>query len=192
MAHVSAAFVGSREYCLLGRAAPAFLLLLGAGLAAMPAAAQEIAQPSPVPEPACRVFAVKRAEGPVQDLHAGCRGVGVMLGPVTAYEVIGNDALQATLIDARLGTERRVLLLSLQADGQPLVENLTGQLALAAGRGPASEIEGVELDLARFADDGQIGLSGQVEDTGLTKSERINLAGQVALERASAPVGAQQ
>jgi hypothetical protein len=132
----------------------------------------------------CQVFAAGKPTDQFKELRANCGGQGLLLGSITSFEAIPNDTLGATLVDARLGGYRRVLLLSRQPDGTPLAEDLTGQIALAAGRGPMSEIDGVELDLKAFALTGEVGVRGRPEDAGRRKTEQIGLAPQVALERA--------
>ncbi len=79
------------------------------------------------------------------------------LGQASAFELVTSKDPNAVLVDVRLGDQRRILMLSIPGE-QPLVEDLTGQLALAAGRGPMSGIDGVELDLGRFAQTGVVGL----------------------------------
>jgi hypothetical protein len=106
-----------------------------------------------------------------------------MLGSVTRFEAIPNEALQSTLIDAYRGGERRVLLLTIQEDGQALVEDLTGQIALAAGRGPMSAIDGVELDLKEFARTGEVGVRGKADGRASAKADKISIRDQIALER---------
>jgi len=170
-----------------GRAAWIGALVAGAfglTLTATPVAAQRTPPPSTEPPgQLCRVYSVPGAEGQPQELRAYCRGRAMMLGPASTFEAITNEALQATLVDVRFGSERRVLLLSFRDDGLPLAEDLTGQIALAAGRGPASSIDGVELDVSGFARTGEVGVRGRPEDTGNAKSDHVNLGQQIALER---------
>jgi hypothetical protein len=116
----------------------------------------------------------------------------ILLGPVTSFEVIHSEALQATLIDARLGDERKVLLLTLQEGGQALVENLNGQIARAAGRGPMSQIDGIELDFKQFAATGNIAVRGQPQDRPRARADKIGLGQQIALERGRRAQGAAQ
>jgi hypothetical protein len=130
----------------------------------------------------CFVYAAA-LEGGTQDLRASCKGRGLMLGSTTGYHVIANDALPATLIDTWRGSERRVLLISVQADGAPFVEDLSGQIALAAGRGPLSRVEGIELDLANFASDSHIGVHAAPESVDRAKVVTIDIGQQVAMER---------
>jgi hypothetical protein len=148
---------------------------------AVPAAAQQRA--GDAQSQGCHVFAISGEQGQPSELRASCQGRGLMLGRATGFEAIVNEALQATLIDIRLGTERRVLLLTVQPDGTPLVEDLGGQLALAAGRGPMAELDGVELNLHAFAATGEIGVRGRPEDRGSRKADRVSLGPQIAAER---------
>lgn len=131
----------------------------------------------------CQVFAVSGTEDGAQELRADCNGQGVILGAVSQFTAITNDALQTTLIDARLGGGRRILLVSLEPDGQPVVEDLGGQIALAAGRGAMSELTGVELDFTSFAADGRIGVLGRPEDQGKASTNSISVGQQIAAER---------
>jgi hypothetical protein len=158
--------------------------LLSLGLSASPAAAQQASPAGTVPlSELCHVYAIEGAEGEPSELRANCRGQGLMLGRATEFEAVVNEGLKATLVDIRLGSARRVLLLSIQPDGSPLVEDMSGQIALAAGRGPMSEIDGVDLDLREFARSSEIGVRGRPEDTGSGKADRINFGQQIALER---------
>lgn len=170
---------GSRKYNWLFAA-----LALGSCLSNPQALAQSRA--SATAEPAgnsCRVAAAESPAGDPRPLFATCQGKGLMLGSVSSFEAIDSEAIGATLVDLRRGTERRVLLISAQPDGTPLAEDVTGQIALAAGRGPMSGIDGIELDLKAFARTGEIGVKGGMQDTGRDKADRINLGQQVAAER---------
>lgn len=131
--------------------------LFGLGFSASPAAAQP-ASPANGESPSqhCRVYTVERIEGPAQELRADCRGRGVILGPATAFTVIANERLNASLVDMQFQTERRVWLLSMGADGLPLLEDISGQIALAAGRGPMSEIGDIVVNAGEFASTGRI------------------------------------
>ena len=132
----------------------------------------------------CFVFAVDEAKSVPRQLRAICQGVVLLLGPVTKFYAVTSEVLQATLVDAHLGDVRRVLLLTAQDDGQPLVEDLSGQIAVAAGRGPMTSIDRIELDFEEFAKTGDIGVRGQAEDRTAAKADRINLGEQIAFERA--------
>lgn len=163
------------------------LLLIGAGLLlTTPGAAQRAGETSSVADVAgrpCNVFAVKGTEGRPQELRAKCKDRGLALGRVTAFEAIFSEQSQATLIDAHLGDQRRVLLVTVRNDGTPLAEDLTGQIARAAGRGPMSDIAGIELDLKQFAKTGEIGLRGRPEDRARAKADRIAVGEQIVRER---------
>jgi hypothetical protein len=160
--------------------------MLAVALAAAPAAAQQAAAvgaQGAASGKLCRIFASEPAQDQPRELVASCRGHGLLLGSATRFEAIDSEALQATLVDIQLGSERRILLLSFPEGDRPLVEDLSGQIALAAGRGPMSELAGVELDLKSFARGGEIRVQGRPEDTGRARTDRINLGQQVALER---------
>ena len=152
--------------------------LVSAVLAAPVAAQQEPSPSSEQSSATCRVYSVSRAEGP-SELHASCSGRGLLLGQVTMFDTRVNEALGATLVDAYLGDARRILLLTIDDRGLPLVQHLNGQIARAAGRGPMSGIEDVELDLSQFDEVGELALTLPSE-----RSVEIDLAAQVVEERA--------
>lgn len=131
----------------------------------------------------CVVTAREMPDREVQLVHAACGARGLILGPATQYRVFHNQDLQAALIEMQLGGERRVLLLSLQEDGSPLLENLNGQIAVAAGLGPMSELEGIDLDWAGFAQRGAIGVRGRAAAGGAMRAETLDLGTQIAAER---------
>ena len=163
------------------------LLAFGCGLAllAAPAAAQRTPPPlnTEPPTQQCRVYALDAPADQPRELRANCRGQGFLMGRATGFETVENESLNATLVDIRLGSSRRVLMLSIQPDGTGLVEDLTGQIALAAGRGPMSEIDGIELDLRGFERTGEIGVRGRPQDAGSRKVDRIDLSRQITAER---------
>lgn len=149
------------------------------------AAAAQGAEPSSA-EPSsqmCQVFAVDGAEGGAQELRATCNGRGLILGEASDYRTAYNEALKATLVDMRLDGERRLLLITIQDDGLPLLEDLSGQIALAAGRGPMSELDGLEIDLGRYLTDGEIAVRPPAGGAAGEKSGEVNIGEQIALER---------
>jgi hypothetical protein len=163
------------------------LLLAGCGIVlyAPPAFAQsEAAANAKSSSGSCQVFAVGGAQDELQELRAVCRGRGVILGPASTFVAIANDALQATLVDAHLGDSRRILMLSVQDDGEPLVEDLSGQVARAAGRGPMAELTGIDLDFKRFADEGLIGVRDAPGRAGAVRAGSISVGQQLVAERA--------
>lgn len=164
-------------------------LIATAGVLALsvPALAQEQATSKPNPQPlpnVCRLFSFQDAKEGPRLLHANCPKGGLVLGRVTSFEAIANESLMATLVDARNGASRRVVLLVVQDDGKTLVEDLGGQIALAAGRGPTSDIEGVDLDFKQFAQTGELGVLGRSEDRGRFKADRISAGQDIALLKA--------
>jgi len=130
----------------------------------------------------CRIFSGVLDEGHVQELFAKCGEHALALGPVSDFKTVSNVDLGATLVDARHGGERRLLLLTIQEGGRPLVEDLSGQIALAAGRGPMSSIADVEIDLESFAQNGDMDVRQQAEKQS-RKIGRIDLRQQVVRER---------
>lgn len=165
-------------------------ILVGLACSALPATgavAQVDARPS-LPSAnrpsVCDVRADDTAElalNGAKPVFANCGGHGVMLGHANDFRVFRQEALQAVLVDMRRDQERRVLLVSLQPDGTPLLEDISGQISMAAGRGPLSSLEGVEIDLSGFAREGLVGVRGGPDESGASaRTSAIELGRQLA------------
>jgi hypothetical protein len=132
----------------------------------------------------CNVFAENADTDGVQIVRAICAGRVMILGPATSYTAIPNQKLAATLVDMRMGHERRVWLLSVGADGLPLLEEISGQIALAAGRGPMSDIGDVVVEPDEFASAGRIAVQADARaEAAPGQLRRIALDEQLARER---------
>lgn len=165
-------------------AAPASLLFT------MPAHAQAGRGDPPGGTSAVCTVQTSEALGPAVDaakpLVAICQSQGLLLGYADSFQVYSHNGLQAVLVDVHRGAQRRVLLVSLQNDGRPLVEDISGQLAMNAGRGPLSGLEGLQIDVGSFVRDGSVAVRGRPEENGgAVKAGRINLGQQIAELRAS-------
>jgi hypothetical protein len=55
-----------------------------------------------------------------------------------------------------LGSERRILLLSLGSDGRARMQDISGDVARNAGKGVMASISDVSVDIGGFAADGTI------------------------------------
>jgi hypothetical protein len=97
---------------------------------------------------------------------------------------MANTNLGAILVDARIGSSRRILLLTPQPDGLPLLEDMNGEIALAAGRGPLSDLDGITIDFPEFVKNGTLAVRGLAADTGPDRADRIDIGEQIAVERA--------
>lgn len=165
--------------------------LLGFGLLATPAAAQagSEARASSEQTPVCSVEANDTFGPPIGNARpvvAICKGQGLLLGYADEFTIATQEALQTVLVDMHRGTDRRVLLISLQSDGPPLLEDISGQISKSAGRGPMSSLEGIEIDVSGFTGDGMIAVRGRPEDNGGTaRAGAINLGRQIAQVRSS-------
>jgi hypothetical protein len=140
--------------------------------------------------PPCAVHEQERTDEKLPVLIADCGGQGFLLGPAESYTVLQNPQLHATLVDIVRGNTRRVLMLSYE-NGRPLLEDITGDLALAAGRGVMSGIKGLDVDPGTFAQDGTISVRPAASDEVRTDTPAtVNLGAQIAAEqvRASTPV----
>lgn len=127
----------------------------------------------------CDVAARPTGDSTVETIYANCHGRGLVLGRATAYRVFSNPALNATVVDIRLGSERRVLLLSLGKDGRPLLEDISGDIAMAADKGPMGGIASVAVDFDSFANDATLGVHSPISGN----VRRLGLGTQLARER---------
>jgi hypothetical protein len=128
----------------------------------------------------CLVVASAADSDGVHELVANCAGKGLLLGRASAYEAFPNAALKAAVVDIRLGTERRVLMVSVGRDGFPVLENITTQIARAAGGGIAAGIADVDVDFRGFADSGSLAVTARSTDGG---AKAIALEEQLAWQR---------
>jgi hypothetical protein len=161
------------------------------GVPAAPATAQQTrseALPSQVrPGPICTVRTndtLAPAEGNARQVTAVCGTHGLLLGYADTFQVFSNERLQAVLVDMRRGEDRTVLLISLQDERPPLLEDIGGQISMTAGRGPMGSLEGIEVDVAGFAQGGTIGLRSRSEASGEAKTDTIDLGRKIAEARA--------
>lgn len=113
-----------------------------------------------------------------------CGGQGLLLGHADRFGIHESGELGAVLVTLQRDDAQRVLLISRQEGGAPLLEDLGGQIALAAGRGPMSPIEGIEVDATGFARDGAIAVRDGAA-RGENATATIALAPQIAQARAS-------
>lgn len=182
-----------RKHFPVFASAATVISLLSTAAVAQEAGVSLLVQPPALPPPpagvqvpsdkVCAVFAFEDAKDRPQQLRAVCKGRVLFLGPVTSFQAIENEALKAELIDVHFDNDRQIWLLTIQDDGSTLQEDLTGQIALTAGRGPMSTIDGIALDFKAFADSGQIGVLGRPEDRARARADHIDLAQQIASAR---------
>lgn len=151
--------------------------------------AQAVSAAAPGP---CVVVSTTAVEGQAQTLTAVCGTQGIVLGRADSYQVQTNEVLPATLVDLTWNGNRRILMVS-YPDGQPLLEDLSGTLALAAGRGPMSDLKGLDMDLSTFAQDGAVGVLPAADDgVSSDKSATVSLGAQIEAEQARASAVAAQ
>ena len=141
--------------------------------------------PVDLPAPICHVESVEIAADAPMQLQAACGTHGLILGPVSTFSVSTNGDLNAMLVDVTYQGKRRLLMLSLGDDGFPTLQNVTGQIARLAGKGPMSGIDDVDVDLTNFASAGTVMVNrvtaeGQAE----AATSEIDLGEQITAEQA--------
>ena len=141
--------------------------------------------PADLPAPICHVEAIEIAADAPMQLQAACGTHGLLLGPVSTFSVSANGDLNAMLVDVTYQGKRRLLMLSLGDDGFPTLQNVTGQIARLAGKGPMSGIDDIDVDLTNFASAGTVMVNrvtaeGQAE----AATSEIDLGEQITAEQA--------
>jgi hypothetical protein len=167
------------------------MLIAGGALWAMPATAQDSAATQDTASaagaslrvpPVC-LFRTESAREPAPGmLQANCGGRIFGLGLADSYTPVSNPGLKAEIVDVRWRAERHVWLLSQQDDGQFLLEDLSGSIALSAGRGPMSDLRGLDIDISGFATGALVAVAPQAQAPG--KAGQVRVGDQIAAERA--------
>ena len=104
-------------------------------------------------------------------LIALCGGTGIYLGDADRYAVASHVASGAMAIEIKRLGRTRVMLLSRDARGRVSAEDISGALAVAAGRLPTGGLRGLATDLAQFGEEGTIGLAAAGGDAAATNGD---------------------
>lgn len=116
--------------------------------------------------------AVSRADeaGAPTILMARCSGTGVLLGEADDYSYFYNPASGAIVVNIERRGRTRVMLMQRDEVGLS-VEDITGDLSVAAGRAPTDGLRGVSTDFERFGGEGIISVAeGAADGAGLARS----------------------
>lgn len=158
--------------------------LFTAGAILMFASSSHVALAQSSASPLCRAVESAPDSNDVRPLVVACGQGGVSLGPVDAYELIRLPALRAAVVVTSFDRSRRVWLITSEGGRELGLEEITGTIARAAGRGASLRLDGLELD---FGD----GATGQltagimsVRAEGGGASSKIDLTKLVARMRA--------
>jgi hypothetical protein len=97
------------------------------------------------------------AEGQSQAPYvvARCNGAGINLGQADRHEVFSNPGLGAQVVVLEHIGRTRVMSLT-WPNGRLLVEDISGSLAVAAGRTPTQGVRDLAIDMAAYAARGTI------------------------------------
>jgi hypothetical protein len=135
----------------------------------------------------CRGFEQTTVSGAESELHVVCGQAGTTLGPVDGFEIADLPALRSAVVVTTLHGSKRAWLLMQEDERLLAVEEITGTIARAMGRGPQRKIDDLDLDLGR----GAAGLLTAALKPGAQRPEGssapsradIDLAGLVARSR---------
>jgi hypothetical protein len=92
-------------------------------------------------------------------LIAQCNGTGLYLGEADQHRVFTHGPTGAMVVEIERLGRIRIILLARDAQGAMTAEDLTGELAVAAGRSQTGGFRGMAADFARFSRDGTIEVS---------------------------------
>lgn len=99
----------------------------------------------------CRGIEQTTVSGAEPELHVVCGQAGTMLGPVDGFEIADLPALRSAVVVTTLYGSKRAWLLMQEDERLLAVEEITGTIARAMGRGPQRKIDDLDLDLGRGA-----------------------------------------
>jgi hypothetical protein len=85
-----------------------------------------------------------------------CGGKGVILGSATSFESALNAETGAAVAVIKRDEETRVLMVHADSDGNAMLENITGDLAMKNGRSVQAGLGDLAVDLSRFAEEGLV------------------------------------
>lgn len=113
---------------------------------------------------------------------ASCGATGVNLGTAESFRTFENRARDILIVELVRSGRTHVFALSSDGDGNAIVENLTGALAVAAGRLPTAHIDNLALEYRRLPVDGTIEITEerQIDDAGRASSRQVNSSVSVA------------
>jgi hypothetical protein len=166
----------ARRIALIGAAFAGFLCpQLALGQSATPA--------TPIPK-LCAVVGVVVGEEREQEVRAQRWGTGLILGKAERFRTHLNVGLGATIVELEQQGERQVLLLRADANGQPITEDLSSSLAVAAGRAPWSRLDDLTIDFGDFPTRGRVGIGRRTDPArGGTTPPGLNSAGIVEIDK---------
>lgn len=117
--------------------------VLLSGLApAQPAVAQELTETAAT-RSACNASA-RSSDG---NLVVVCGETGFLLGRPSRYSLVALPSQEGTIVDTSYGDDRRVWLVTGLGNGEFVLEEISGAIAGAAGRGTTLNLLGVSIDL---------------------------------------------
>lgn len=126
----------------------------------------------------CKTYLGSLDEGGAEVLQIVCGNAAAVLGQVDDYELVDLPALDAAIVVTTLNQSRRVWLAMPDGDKALILEELTGTMARAAGRGATANIEGIDLNLDQIAA-GQLAASVVSQQSGIA-SEAVQGSDAVA------------
>lgn len=131
----------------------------------------------------CAAYETSPVKGEDPQLYVACGKYAVTLGSVDSYELVQLPGLRSAMVVTTLeGSQRAFLVIEDGAEGVAL-EEITGTIARAAGRGAKSDISGIQLDLGSAATGLMSAVSSSTGATGVD-SVTIDLPALVGRSRA--------
>lgn len=139
-----------------------------------------VAQATATTQTQCSVY--EGVSGGNAELYGKCGDVGFDLGPLASYSSVVNPPSGAVIVVIRQPTQTKVLILRPTADHGALLEDIAGDLAKAAGRSVDAGIDGLSVDLNRFALDGIVQLASEAVGAASKNDAQFAISKLVAAE----------
>ena len=144
---------------------------------AAPASADPVVTTAPV---SCQVVDAAPTAGRAS-LYAVCAGHGAPIGPADQYSVSTSTGGSVTVV-LKMSGRTHIWLASPAAGGGVLLEEMTRDLARAAGRAGDLGLGDATVDASRFAVDGTVAVTSKAG------SKQLDLLGRAAAVPVAAPV----
>lgn len=121
-----------------------------------------------------------------------CGTASVSLGRASSYESVIHSKSGAVAVVIERNSETHVLVLRSDAEGAPVLEEVTGDIARKAGLLPQVGLAGFSLDLSRFPENGIINasrddLTGRASTGPIAISLEAIIAGEAARQSLPPP-----
>ncbi|BBF68397.1 hypothetical protein [Sphingomonas bisphenolicum] len=144
--------------------------------------AQALGAAATLPPASCRVVSERTEHGDGTRLIGVCDKSAIVLGTVTSFESAVHVATGSAAVVIKGGASIKVLVVRPLEDGTAFLENVTGDLARQSGRVPEVGLDGMAVDLSKFASESIITAHLDSEDNIEIHQVKISVASMIDQE----------